>query len=373
MRILLAGGGTAGHINPALAIAGYISEKEKDTKVLFVGTQKGLESTLVPSSGYDIEYVKVEGLGKKLTLENLKSFVHMLSAKSKCKKIIKKFKPDVVIGTGGYVCAPAVMAANSLKIPTLIHEQNVFPGSAIKLLSKSSSVTAISFDESRKYLDGAKSIILSGNPIRPSVLHCDREKARRIFDLSDDKMVLIFGGSLGADALNSVALEYISSLDQNQKIRVLFATGERNFDKVMKEAKKKNIQKNKKITIVPYIHNMDEAMNACDVVVCRSGAITVSEVCALSKPAIFVPSPNVTNNHQEYNARALSDSGAAITILEKDFSLKSLSSALDSVLNDEENCLKMQEESKKLGRVDALDIIYKKIKELTEKNSQLSV
>lgn len=368
MRILLAGGGTAGHINPALAIAGYAKEFDKKAEILFVGTEKGLESTLVPQAGYEIKYVKVEGLSKKITAENIKAFFHMLTAKSKCKKIIKEFKPDIVIGTGGYVCAPAVMAANSMKIPTIIHEQNVFPGSAIKFLSGKSSVTAISFEESRKYLEGAKEILFTGNPIRPSILKCTREKARAAFGLSDEKLVLIFGGSLGADALNKVAIEYMSELEQGSKIKVLFATGQRNYDKCMKMAENAGIHKNADISVVPYIHNMDEAMNASDVCVCRSGAITVSELCALSKPAILVPSPNVTNNHQEYNARALSDNGAAITILEKDFNKDSLKSALESILTDEEKTIQMQKNSAKISSINALDIIYEKMKDLIRKN-----
>jgi len=213
LRILLAGGGTAGHINPALAIAGFAIEKNPETKVLFVGTKRGLESTLVPKQGYDIEFINVEGLSKKLTVKNIKSLFHMLTAKGKCKKIIKRFKPDIVIGTGGYVCAPAVMAANSMGIPTIIHEQNVFPGSAIKLLSKESSVTAISFEESRKYLAGAKNILFTGNPIRPSILSFDKNKARENLGLKDKKLIVIFGGSLGAAKINSVALSYIKSKD----------------------------------------------------------------------------------------------------------------------------------------------------------------
>ncbi len=366
MRILLAGGGTAGHINPALAIAGYAKEMDENTEILFVGTKKGLESSLVPQSGYEIRYIKVEGLSKKLTFENFKSLIHMLSAKSKCKKIIKEFKPDIVIGTGGYVCAPAVMAAYSMNIPTLIHEQNVFPGSAIKHLSGKSSVTAISFDESRKYLTGAKEILFTGNPIRPSILKCKRDDARKKFNLDKEKMILIFGGSLGAEALNRVSLEYMSELSQDGETKVLFATGQRNYERCLQKAKELGIDKNSDISIVPYIHNMDEAMNASDVCVCRSGAITVSELCALSKPAILIPSPNVTNNHQEYNARALSDNGAAITILEKDFNKDSLKNAVESILSDEEKTIMMQKNSKKISSVNALEIIYAKIKELAE-------
>lgn len=364
MRILLAGGGTAGHINPALAIADYVCKKEEHSEVLFIGTKRGLESSLVPKSGYNIKYVNVSGLSKKLTIENMKAFYHMLIAKSKCKKIIKDFKPDIVIGTGGYVCAPAVMAANSLGIPTLIHEQNVFPGSAIKLLSKKSSVTAISFEDSRKYLGDAKKVLFTGNPIRQEILECDASKAREVFGLDDEKFVLIFGGSLGAETINSVTLEYLNTLDENSGIRVLFAPGNRNYETIMSEFSGMGAADNKNISIVPYIHNMDEAMNAADVVVSRSGAITVSELCALGKPAILIPSPNVTNNHQEYNARALSDNGAAITILEKDFSLSSMKEALDKILNDSEFCKDMKEKSISISSINALEIIYNEMKNL---------
>lgn len=364
MKILLAGGGTAGHINPALAIAGYAAQQDKNTEVLFVGTERGLESTLVPESGYSIKYVKVEGLSKKLTLNNMKSLWHMLTAKSKCKKIIKEFAPDIVVGTGGYVCAPAVMAANSLGIPTLIHEQNVFPGSAIKLLSKKSSVTAISFEESRKYLSDAREILFTGNPIRPSILSCKRDDARAALGLGSEKFILIFGGSLGAATINSVALEYIKYAAELKGIKILFATGQRNYDEVIEASKKLGIKASAYFDIVPYIHNMDEVMNASDLVVCRSGAITVSELCALAKPAILVPSPNVTNNHQEFNARALSDNGAAITILEKDFDIKSLKEAVSRIIDNEEYSRIMSAKSAAISSVNALEIIYDKMKKL---------
>ena len=364
MKILLAGGGTAGHINPALAIADYACKKNKDTEILFVGTKKGLESSLVPESGYDIKYVNVQGLSKKISIENFKALYHMITAKRKCKKIIGEFAPDIVVGTGGYVCAPAVMAANSMGIPTLIHDQNVFPGSAIKVLAKKSSVTAISFEDSRKYLTDAKKILFSGNPIRPEILSCERKKARDSFGLKNEKFVLIFGGSLGAGAINSVALEYMQTLHEKMHVKVLFATGQRNYDEIMSGAAAKKCSSNKNISILPYIHNMDEAMNAADVVVCRSGAITVSELCALGKPAILIPSPNVTNNHQEYNARALSDNGAAITILEKDFSLRTLSEALDRILD---NDIVMSKKSFAISNTNALEIIYNQMEELINK------
>lgn len=367
MKILLAGGGTAGHINPALAIAGFAKGKDKDTEILFVGTKRGLESTLVPESGYEIKYVEVEGLSKKLTFKNFKSLIHMLTAKGKCKKIIKEFKPDIVIGTGGYVCAPAVMAANSMGIPTIIHEQNVFPGSAIKLLSKKSTITAISFKESEKYLEDAVEILFTGNPIRPSILSCNREVARAKLGVTDKKFIVIFGGSLGAAKINSVAFDYIKDSIDNKDIKILFATGERNFEEIQNKVTKYGLELGESVEIVPYIHNMDEVMNASDLVVCRSGAITISELSALGKPAVLIPSPNVTNNHQEYNARALSDNGGAITILEKDFTKESLKQAMDSVLSDEDAYSQMSIKSFGLSSTNALDIIYNKMTELTSK------
>lgn len=366
MKILLAGGGTAGHINPALAIAGFAKDKNPKTQILFVGTKRGLESTLVPKQGYNIEYVNVEGLSKKLSFKNMKSLFHMLTAKGKCKKIIKNFKPDVVIGTGGYVCAPAVMAANEMGIPTIIHEQNVFPGSAIKLLSKKSTVTAISFDESRKYLLGAKNIVFTGNPIRPSVLSYNRHKARKNLGVENKKLIVIFGGSLGAAKINSVALDYIKNKSYPENSQIIFATGERNYDEIQSQIKNENIVIEDNIKIVSYIHNMDEVLNAADLVICRSGAITVSELSALGKPAILVPSPNVTNNHQEYNARALSDNGGAITILEKDFKENSLKEAVNSILSSEKAQIEMSKKSIAISSVSALDIIYGKITELTK-------
>lgn len=364
MKILLAGGGTAGHINPALAIADYAVKKDKSTKVLFIGTERGMERKRVPEAGYDIKFVKVEGLSKKISYKNFKALIHMLTAKKKCKKIIREFAPDIVIGTGGYVCAPAVMAANSLNIPTLIHEQNVFPGSAIKLLGKTSSVTAISFEDSRKYLADAKELLYTGNPIRESILDCNRADARRTLGLGDEKFIVFFGGSLGAEAINRVATQYIKNLKDSNSIKVLFATGERNYDTVMSEFADYKIPDN--ITVSPYIHNMDIVMNAADLLVCRSGAITVSEVASLGKAAIFVPSPNVTHNHQEYNARALSDSGAAVTILEKDFCLASLESAMADALFDEAEHRAICERALSLGSTKALEIIYNKITELVK-------
>ena len=363
MRVILSGGGTAGHINPALSIADTIAQKEKGSKILFVGTKKGLESTLVPNKNYDIEYIDVSGIKAKITVENAVSVLKYLKAVSKCKKMLKSFRPDVVVGTGGYVCAPVVAAANSLNIPTVIHEQNVFPGNAIKMLSKKSTVTAISFLESEKYLKNAKEILYSGNPLRSEILNASREEARKELNLENKKFLVIFGGSLGAKTINDVACEYINKYGNENNTRILLATGKFSYDRVKKEIGKKFPD----VEVKQYIHNMSTVMAAADLLVCRSGAITVSEISALGVPSILVPSPNVTRNHQEYNARALSDDGGAVTILEKDFNVDSLKQAVDMILNDNEKSDKMRSIALSKGKLNASELIYEKIVEIIKK------
>ena len=338
MNILLSGGGTAGHINPAVAIAKYALEADKSNKILFVGTKKGLESTLVPKEGFDIEYVNVAGLEKKLNLKNMISAAKMSVAVLKSVVLMKKFRPDVVIGTGGYVCVSSVIAAHFLKIPTIIHEQNVFPGSAVKFLADKSDITAVSFDESRKYLKNAKNIMLTGNPIRPAILAHNREECRKQLCTGNRKFIVSFGGSLGANRINDVMTDFAARHANDKDLLIYFATGRRDFSRISEEFKKRGIALGDNIKLLEYIDNMDVVMNAADLVVCRSGAITLAELCALGRPSVLIPSPNVTNNHQEYNARALSDNGAAVTICEKDFNLESLTKAVYSVICNVGSC-----------------------------------
>ncbi len=358
MKILLTGGGTAGHINPALAIAGYFAGCDSKTEILFVGTKKGLERTLVPSEGYDIKFVNVDGLKKELSIKSIVSAGKMALGLAKSIAIIKSFKPDVVVGTGGYVCVPAVMAAKLMGIPSLIHEQNVFPGSAVKFLADKCSVTAISFDESRKYINNACKMVLTGNPIRPSVLEHSYEESRRSLGIGNKKVILSFGGSLGARYINDVMIDFAERNSDNRDILLYFGTGKREYDRVMEEISKRDIRTGDNIKVLPYIDNMDVLMNAADVVICRSGAITLAELCALGKPSVLIPSPNVTNNHQEYNARALSDAGAAVTITEDSFNVMSLEKAVFKILHDNEYARQMSQKAKSMGITDACKKIY---------------
>ena len=366
MNILLSGGGTAGHINPAVAIAKYALTQDKNNKILFVGTKRGLESTLIPKEGFDIEYVNVEGLEKKLNIKNIISALKMTVAVVKSIAIMKKFKPDIVVGTGGYVCVSSVIAAYILKIPTIVHEQNVFPGSAVKFLADKADITAISFDESRKYIKNAKEILLTGNPVRPAILSHNRTECRKKLGIGNHKFIVSFGGSLGANRINDVMTEFVSRNIENDDLVIYFATGKRDYQRISDEFKKRNITLTENIKLLEYIDNMDIVMNAADVVVCRSGAITLAELCVLGRPSVLIPSPNVTNNHQEYNARALSDNGAAITICEKDFDIETLTKAIYSLIYDDKKAMSMSDMALKLAISDATDKIYKSMLKLTK-------
>jgi len=362
MRVLLAGGGTAGHINPAISIADTIKKNEPDSKFLFVGTKNGMESRLVPKSGYDIEFVEVSGFKRKLTVKNALAVLKAVGAVAKCRKIIKNFKPDVVIGTGGYVSGPLLFAASAMKIPTLIHEQNVFAGLTSKMLSSKVDTVCISFEDSRKRFDKAKKVVLTGNPIRQELFDLDYSQARAKLGIDENPLLVSFGGSLGATRLNESMTAYIKTLTEG-KYNVLFATGEREYDKVSSELS--GIDK-KGVQVVKYIYNMKEVMQAADLLVCRAGAITVSEINALGKPSVLIPSPNVTDNHQFFNAKALVDKNAAVMIEEKDLNDKNFCNTVNNLLENPSVLAEMGSNSKIMGIKNANDLIYKEIKKINK-------
>lgn len=360
MRVLLAGGGTAGHINPAISIADTIKRKEPDSKFLFVGTKNGMESKLVPKSGYSIEFIEVSGFKRKLTPKNIMAVLKVVRACGKCKGIIKKFKPDVVIGTGGYVSGPLLYAASRLKIPTLIHEQNVFAGLTSKMLSDKVDTVCISFEASRPRFEKAKNVVLTGNPIRQELFELTYSQAREKLKADQKPLIVAFGGSLGAARLNESMVGYIKNMAEG-KCNILFATGEREFDTVSRALEGVN---KKGVNVVKYIYNMNEAMQAADLLVCRAGAITVSELNALGKPSVLIPSPNVTDNHQFYNAKALADKNAAVMIEEKDLDHKIFCNTVNSLLENRARLDEMSICSKKMGIRNSNELIYNEIKKI---------
>lgn len=358
MKVIFAGGGTGGHINPAISIADYAKSQDKDFEALFIGTESGLETKLVPKAGYNIKYIDIAGFSRKNMLKNVSVIKKLLKSRKDCRRIIREFKPDCIVCTGGYVSGPVAMAAYKEGINALIHEQNVYPGLTVKGSEKYVKYLALSFDETENFLNAKEKCIVTGNPIRSEILTADKTAARKKLGI-DKPFVLIFGGSLGADKINETVVSMLPDIKKAGKIKLLFGTGERNYDKVKNAAKAVGIDGTETdITITPYIDNMAEVMAAADVVVSRSGAITVSEIAALGKPSILIPSPNVVRNHQEQNAREFEKCGAAEVIVEPELNAKTLYDKIEKMLSDEKALNDMSQNLKKMAKTDALEKLY---------------
>ncbi|NLM74607.1 MAG: undecaprenyldiphospho-muramoylpentapeptide beta-N-acetylglucosaminyltransferase [Clostridiaceae bacterium] len=367
MKYIISGGGTGGHIYPGLAIAKEIKAKEPDAEILFVGTRHGLESKLVPREGYDIKFIDVRGFKRKLSFDTFKTMFKLFKSFGRIMKIINEFKPDAVIGTGGYVCGPVVFSAALKKIPTIIHEQNAFPGVTNKILARYVDAVAISFEESRKRFKAKAKITLTGNPIRKEVFELDRKTARSRLSIPDNvPLVVIFGGSLGAERINECVADMINSHCNDMPYHLILSTGMKHYDEVMNKIK---VKLPPTIRIEPYIYNMVEVLASSDVVVCRGGAITVSEISALGLPSIIIPSPYVAENHQEYNARALEQRGAAVVILEDQLNPDILYGQINKLISDKDLRHKMHINAKKLGIKDSAARIYSLLKEIMRSKS----
>lgn len=364
MKILFSGGGTAGHINPAIAIAKYIRNIYPDWEICFVGIELGMEKKLVPKEGFDIRYIEVKGFQRRFSLDTLLTVKTLFKGMHQARKILREYKPDIVVGTGGYVSGPVSMNAALMKIPTIIHEQNTFPGVTTKILSRFVDVVALSFKESKQYFKMKDKIVLTGNPIKKEILTIDKQLARKILKLDQRPFILIFGGSLGAEKINQTLIEYIAHIYQKEEVQLLAATGERQYAEIMDRLGQKQIQLDKypNIKILPYIYNMNEALVAADLVVCRAGAITLSEISAVGKPAILIPSPNVTNNHQEHNARTLEKAGAAVVLTENNLNGNILHNQINTLLKDKQLLNKMAAHSLKMGITNATEKIVEIIK-----------
>lgn len=359
MKVIMAGGGTGGHIYPAIAIADKILRKHPESEILFIGTERGMEKDIVPKNGYEIKFITVSGLNRKKIWKNLKTAINLAKGYRQANKIIEEFKPDLVIGTGGYVCAPVVRAAHKKGIQTYIHEQNAYPGLTNKLLEKYVDKVFISFPESKKYFKDKDKLIVTGNPIRNSFLVCGMSNSRAKMRIkANEFMILCFGGSLGSEKINNTMVHIIEVVNSMQDTKLVFITGKYYYQKTCNTFKESNIKLNKNISILEYVDNMHEYLSASDLVISRAGALTVSEITACGKASILIPSPNVTGNHQYYNAKAVSDEGGAIIIEEKDLSDEKLLGTILRLKNNKNALNKMSEASMKVGRIDAVDVIY---------------
>lgn len=363
MKVLVSGGGTGGHIYPAVSLVKYIKAKHPDADFLFVGTKKGLESKIVPDQGIPFETIEIQGFKRSLSLSNFKTIQLFLSSIKKAKQIIRKFEPDIVIGTGGYVCGSVVYAAHKLNIPTIIHEQNSVAGMTNKFLSRYVDKIGICFSDVAKDFPSEK-VVMVGNPRAQEVANIKKSEVLSQYDLKIDiPTVLIFGGSRGALAINEAVLDSLEML-KTKPYQVLYASGEIYFSDV--EEKWATITGEKSnIKLVPYIKNMENVLANVDVVVGRAGATSLAEITSLGLPSILIPSPNVTNDHQTKNAQSLVDKQAAVMIPNAELNQETLVAKIDELMLDSDKRLAMAASSKKEGIQDATDRLYRLITTLT--------
>lgn len=376
MKVIIAAAGTAGHINPGLAIANKIKKEEKDSKIMFIGTTRGLENDLVPRAGYELKTIDAYGLSKKLTIENIKKMYKTLKGYGEAKKIIKEFNPDVVIGTGGYICGATISAAHNLGIPTILHESNAFPGKAVKMLAKKTNKILVSFEDAKDRIKNAKKIVFTGTPVK--IVKKDysiNEKSEIIKKAGLEQIkpiVLIFGGSQGAQKINDAILGILKN-KLNSNYQIIWATGPKQYDRIKERLEDNNVYINhlENAKIVPYIYNMEEMMNVADLIVARSGAMTITEISNLGKPSILVPLPNVSGNHQFYNAKVLEDIGAAKIILNDELNYNNLNSTIEEIVLNKNKIKEMAQKALTVSTSDVEDKIYKEIKKVIEEKKDV--
>lgn len=371
MRVIVAAAGTAGHINPGLAIANKIKEQEKDSQIIFIGTTRGLENDLVPRAGYELKTIEAYGFSKQISISNMKKMIATLKATGKAREIIQEFKPDIIVGAGGYICGPVVWAAHKEKIPVVLHESNAFPGKAVKMLAKKADTILISFEEARNRIPNAKNIVFTGTPVKIQKQNYSTEQKKKILEelgIKEEKpIVLIFGGSQGAQKINE-AITGIIENKLNKDYQMIWATGPKQYDIIKEQLSKKNISINNiaNAKIVPYIYNMEEIMNVSDIIVSRSGAMTITEISNLGKPAILVPLPNVSQDHQLYNAKVLENVGAAKIILDKELNKENLNAEIREIIENPKLVKEMGEKAYTKSVTNVQENIYKEIKKIVK-------
>ena len=372
MRVIVAAAGTAGHINPGLAIANKIKQEEPESEIIFIGTTRGLENDLVPRAGYGLKTIEANGLSKQISIANFKKMWATLMATGKAKKIIKEFKPDIIVGAGGYICGPVVWAANKEKIPVILHESNAFPGKAVKMLAPKAETVLISFEEARSRIPNARNIVCTGTPVKIVKKEYSQEEKKKILTsigINGNKpIVLVFGGSQGAQKINEAIIGILEN-KMNKDYQIIWATGPKQFEIIKEELASKNIDINniENAKILPYIYNMEEIMNVSNIIVARSGAMTITEISNLGKPSILIPLPNVSQDHQLYNAKVLENAGAAKIILNNELNKNNLEDEIERIIKNPQLMHEMEEKAFSKSVTDVQEKIYKEIKKIVRK------
>lgn len=372
MRVIIAAAGTGGHINPALAIANKIKQEEKNSEIIFIGTDRGLENDLVPRAGYELKKIDAYGFNRKISIDNIKKMYKTFKSIGQAKKIIEDFKPDIMIGTGGYICLPVGIAASKYNVPIVLHESNAFPGVAIKMLAKKAETILVGFEDAKERIKNAKNVVVVGNPSKVKKLNFTEKQKQEIInkigltDLSKP-IVLVFGGSQGAQKINESFINIISK-KLNKDYQIIWATGPNQYDMIKTKLQSLNISINNipNVKILPYIYNMEEVMNCVDLVVSRSGAMTITEISIVGKPSIFIPFPYATENHQEYNAKVLEKVGAAKIILDAKLDDNILNSTINEIISDKEKMCRMSENAHAVEIKNVEDKIYVELCKILE-------
>ena len=371
LKVIISGGGTGGHIYPGISLACEIKDRDIKNDILFVGTERGLESKLIPREGFKIVKIKAQGIKRKICFENLTAIVIFLISLFQSYNIIKKYKPDIVIGTGGYVSGSVVLMAAILGIPTFIHEQNVIPGITNKFLSRITRATFLSFNQSKEHFSNKAKMIFTGNPIRFKNIKQNTDREYKKFNLDSlKKTILVLGGSKGAASINRAVLQGIDLTKDviKNNWQVLLISGQDDYDNIMKMVG----EDHKIFSIEPYLYDIEKAYSLADLVICRAGATTLAEIGAYGLPAILIPYPYATQNHQEVNARIFTREGAAILILEKDLSDKKLAQVLLDILKDKNRLEMMARKSRELGNENSAKKIVDYISDYIKKNLKIN-
>lgn len=373
MKVIISAAGTGGHINPGIAIANKIKEHEPDSEIVFFGTNRGLENDLVPRAGYELRQIEAYGIQPKPSISNITNLIKTMNSRKVVKSFIDEFKPDIVIGTGGYICGPVFAAANSKKIPTFLHESNAYPGRAVKMFAKKAEKVFVGFKEAKDKLEGLDNVVVTGTPTKiKKVEISDQDKLKIIknYHLNPDiPIALVFGGSQGAKKINETMVSILKQ-KLNKNYQLIWATGPKQFDDIKENLREENIDianiPNAKI--MPYIYNMEELMNICDIVVCRSGAMTITEIAIVQKPAIFIPLPSAGANRQEDNARVLEKLGSAKVILNSDINDNILNEYLNEMVSDRAKLVQMGKNANVIAVQDVEEKIYNEIKAALKKS-----
>jgi len=373
MNLIFTCGGTAGHINPALAVANLMRERHPDCNILFIGAQGHMEEKLVPQAGYALRCLPGSGLSRKLNPAGIKQNAHavkcVLDAVKACKRIFKEFQPDVIVGTGGYASFPALYAGSSMKIPVCVHESNAVPGVTTKLAAKLADRVLVCFEESKKMYPNPAKVEVVGMPVRREFIYGNREKARRELGIGEEPVVLSAFGSLGAKVMNQTMAELFRMEQQAHfPFHHIHATGSFGWEWMpgLVQEKGVDLSQTKQIEMKEYFYNMPTLMAAADVMISRAGASTCNEIAAAGLPCILIPSPNVTNNHQEKNARVLEARKGAVVLLEKDCTAQALYTQIQSLLTDPQRRAEMGRNLHEMVTLDSAERIRDIIEQLVK-------